>query len=384
MIKSHAIFRCLLAIAVFAGLHPAATGATLQAKVIEVESGNSLIVTNTSRPLHVRLKAVVPPDSRQPFSEAARDHLKALLLNQTVMVEYTHLSEGYLDARVFLNGTDIGSQMLRDGAAWYDRALEYTLSPADRELYSRCEQLAREEKRGLWQDTAPVSPWDFRKSQQVAKAQTDASFNSVREAKAARAESRSKSFSNTDLVGGMVGPGSVAGNPTFKEIWPNSAPGTWRALQAQAPQFTIRIPANSYQFDYPILDAQKKIAKIYYIVGDNEDAVYTVMWTSAADDGSSDMVAADDAIQGFVGGMNSYYQSKGSAIRAVASEGRLVKVGAYAGKQYTLTSGLMSGVARIITRRIGGQREMIALAVLGPGSEWVGKDFLNSLKLGAK
>ena len=384
MMKSHAIFRCLITIALFAGLHQAATAATLQAKVIEVESGNSLIVTNTSRPVHVRLKAVAPPESGQPFSDAAREHLKALLLNQTVVVEYTHLANGYLEARVFLNGTDIGSQMLRDGAAWYDRSLEYTLSSADREAYARCEQLAREEKRGLWQDSAAVAPWDFRKSQQIAKTQSEASFNSVREAKAARAERRLNAFSNTDMLGGVVGPGSIAGNPSIKELWPNSASGAWHALEAQTPRFTIRIPANSYQFDYPILDAQKKIAKIYYIVGDDEDAVYTVMWTSAADDDSTDTAAADNAIQGFVSGMNSYYQSKGSSVRAVVSDGRLVQVGSYAGKQYTLTSGLMSGVARVITRRVGGQREMIALAVLGPGSEWVGKDFMNSLKLGAK
>jgi endonuclease YncB( thermonuclease family) len=384
MMKSRAMFRCLLAIAVFVGLHQAATAATLEARVIEVESGNSLTVTNTSRPVHVRLKAVAPPESRQPFSEAARDHLKALLLNQTVVVEYTHLAEGYLEARVFLNGTDIGSQMLRDGAAWYDRSLEYTLSPADREVYARCEQLARDEKRGLWQDSAAVAPWEFRKSQQVTKTETAVSFNSVREMKAAREKSRLKSFSTTDLMGGMVGPGSIAGNPSIKELWPNSAPGSWRALKANAPQFTISIPGNSYQFDYPILDAQKKITNIYYIIGDNEDAVYTVMWTSAADDGATDSAAADDAIQGFVRGMNSYYQSKGSAVRAVANEGRPVKIGSYAGKQYTLTSGVMSGVARIITRRVGDQREMIAMAVLGPGSEWVGKEFLNSLKLAAK
>jgi endonuclease YncB( thermonuclease family) len=384
MMKSRAIFRCLLAIAVFVCLHQAATAATLQAKVIEIESGNSLIVTNINRPLHVRLKAVAPPEGRQPFSEAARDHLKALILNQTVVVEYTHLTDGYLEARVFLNGTDVGSQMLRDGAAWYDRSLEYTLSATDREIYSRCEQLAREEKRGLWQDSAAVAPWDFRKSQQVTKAQTQVSFNSVREAISARAESRTKSLSNTDLMGGMVGPGSIAGNPVFQEIWPNSAPGSWHVFQGQAPHFTIRIPGNSYQFDYPILDVQKKISRINYILGDNEDAVYTVMWASATDDGSTDAATADDAIQGFVGGMNAHYQSKGISVRAVASEGRLVKVGSYAGKQYTLSAGLMSGVARIITRRVGDQREVIAMAVLGPGSEWVGVDFLNSLKLASK
>ena len=91
-----------------------ASAATLQAKVVEVQSGNTLVVSNINRPIRIRLKAIVPPENGQPFSEAAREHLKVLVFNRTVTVEYTHLAEGFLEAKVFVNGIDIGSQMLRD------------------------------------------------------------------------------------------------------------------------------------------------------------------------------------------------------------------------------------------------------------------------------
>src|SRR5258708_34052457 len=83
-----------------------AGAATLQAKVVQVESGNSLVVSNINRPLRIRLKAVAPPESGQAFSEAARDHLKALVLDQAVFVEYTHLAGGSLEQKVILTGVD--------------------------------------------------------------------------------------------------------------------------------------------------------------------------------------------------------------------------------------------------------------------------------------
>ena len=96
-------------------LGTSAGAATLNAKVTQVESGNTVIVSNINRPLRVRLKAIAPPESSQPFSEASREHLKALIFNKAVAVEYTNMSDGYLDARIYLDGIDIGSQMLRDG-----------------------------------------------------------------------------------------------------------------------------------------------------------------------------------------------------------------------------------------------------------------------------
>jgi endonuclease YncB( thermonuclease family) len=382
--KSHALVRSLFVIVAFFCLQTAVTAATLHAKVIEVESGNMLVVTNINRPLRIRLKAVAPPEARQPFSEAARDHLKSLVLDKTVVIEYTHMSQGHLEARVFLNGVDVGSQMLRDGAAWYDRSLEYTLSTADRDIYARCEQMAREEKRGLWQDPAPVAPWEFRKAQQVTKSQSQESFNSVRAALTARSANRHKSFSNTDLLGGAVGPGSEAGNPTLKQVWPNSAPGAWHTFQGKSPRFWIRFPGDSMQFEYPILDSEKKIVNINYMIGSSEEAIYSLMWMSGANDHETDISIADSTIQAFMDGMNSYFKSKGINVRATYSPGRFVKVGEYSGKEYTMTAGIISGAGRVLSRQIGDQREIIAISALGPGADWKSGGFLNSLRLPKK
>src|SRR2546425_5786778 len=75
--------------------------ATLQAKVVEVQSGNTIVVSNINRPIRIRLKAVVPPENGQPFSEAAREHLKLLVFNKTATVEYTHLAEGFQRSRSY-------------------------------------------------------------------------------------------------------------------------------------------------------------------------------------------------------------------------------------------------------------------------------------------
>src|ERR1041385_1965185 len=158
-------FRFLIVLSLLLGLAAAASAATLQAKVIEVRSGNTIIVHNINRPVSVRLKETEPPEVGQPFNDSARDHLKALILDKPVTVEFTHFTDTYLDARVFFNNVDIGSQMLRDGVAWYDHALDYELTQADRDLYAQCETAARAEKRGLWQDAAALAPWEYRRLQ---------------------------------------------------------------------------------------------------------------------------------------------------------------------------------------------------------------------------
>jgi endonuclease YncB( thermonuclease family) len=167
------VTRLFTALAVLILSGAAATAATLQAKVVEVPTGNTLVVSNTNRSVRVRLKSIAPPETGQPLSDAARDHLRALVLDQAVLVDYTHLVDGYLEARVFLNSVDIGSQMLRDGVAWYDHATDYELTETDQKLYAQCEQVARAEKRGLWHDESPLAPWEYRRIQKLRLRNSD-------------------------------------------------------------------------------------------------------------------------------------------------------------------------------------------------------------------
>ena len=88
------VARVLLTLCALVSITAVAQAATLQAKVTEVPSGNTIVVSNINRPLKVRLKGIAPPEVGQRFADAAREHLKALVFDKAVFVEYTDLSDG--------------------------------------------------------------------------------------------------------------------------------------------------------------------------------------------------------------------------------------------------------------------------------------------------
>src|ERR1043165_2073507 len=142
-----------------------AAAATLFGRVIEVNDGDVITVFNLNRPVRIKLLAVDAPEKDQPFGEVARKHLSELVYDKSVSVEYSGIaSDGSLVGRVTLNSVDVGAQMIRDGAAWFDARNQDRLSAADREVYQQSELAARNEKRGLWQAENPIAPWEFVKA----------------------------------------------------------------------------------------------------------------------------------------------------------------------------------------------------------------------------
>src|SRR5215203_6082462 len=109
------------AIAVFCSVSADVKAASLFGRVIEINSGDVITVFNLNRPVRVKLLGVDAPEMRQEFGEVAKKHLSDLVLDKSVLVEYAGISaDGSLAGRVLLNATDIGAQMIRDGAAWVD------------------------------------------------------------------------------------------------------------------------------------------------------------------------------------------------------------------------------------------------------------------------
>ena len=357
-----------------------ASAATLQAKVVEVESGNTIVVSNINRPLRIRLKAIVPPEVGQPFSEIAREHLKALVLNKTVVVDYTHLADGYLEARVILNGIDIGSQMLRDGVAWFNHATDYELNEIDRDIYAKCEEAARVEKRGLWEDQSPVAPWEFRKAQ-LAKLNGIVSEPSFRQSQARKQRAR-QNFSNDDLLGAVVGPGSMAGQPNLRPIATNGSPDRWTRFDSETEHFSILIPSNAVEGSYSGMDTDGSPAAFHYLGAGNDQAFYVLLSAKGPNGKFTDASTADRVIRGFIGGMNRESERAGSNAAVTTRFVRDLRVGGYAGKQYSLSADGFSGVVRVLSKQVGDQRELFMLFVLTrPGSESFGDQFLNSFKI---
>ena len=148
----------------------AAEGASLYGKVIQVNSGDVITITNLNRPVRVKLLGVDAPELDQAFGDVAKKHLSDLVFDKGVLVYYAGIAaDKSLTGRVLLNDADIGAQMIRDGAAWCDLQNIDRLAASEREVYQQSEQAARSERRGLWQAENPTAPWEFVKAEQLKK-----------------------------------------------------------------------------------------------------------------------------------------------------------------------------------------------------------------------
>ena len=69
---------------------------------------------------------------------------------------------GRVVGKVVVEGRDVGLAMVREGCAWWYRKYAEEQSAVDQALYGAAELAARGAKRGLWRESEPVSPWDYR------------------------------------------------------------------------------------------------------------------------------------------------------------------------------------------------------------------------------
>jgi hypothetical protein len=182
----------------------------------------------------------------------------------------------------------------------------------------------------------------------------------------------------------MVAPGSIAGNPSSRQISPNSVPGEWVSYQPTSRRFSVRVPGNSYEYVYPVLDSDKKIVNINYVVGsDDGGSLYVMMWTRGTNDGHTDASVAANTIRGLLDGINKNLERMGQSLRATAGPGRDMKLGDFSGKQYRLGLGSLSAFVRVFSKQVADQREVFMVGAFAePGAE-PSIQFLNSLKLGA-
>jgi len=378
----HSTFRFLAVLSLLLGLAAATAAASLQAKVIEVQSGNVLVVTNINRPLSVRLKAIAPPEVGQPFNEVARDHLKALVLDKTVTLEFTHFADNYLEARVFFNNIDIGSQMLRDGVAWYDHALDYELKPDDRDLYAQCEAAARAEKRGLWQDSAALSPWEYRRllSERLSRVADPGPIGILSQPRKPKMRT---SLSNDDVVKLVMRPGgSSSGLSSIHPIVQNGDAERWVKYTSSAGHFSVTLPSNAVEGSDIIPDpANGGSLTINFVTGGSNVGIYLAASAKGPNGSGTDESARDQFIRGLISGMNYGAAQDGHAMVDLKPE-RAVNIGGYAGMQYRLIGAGIVGSARVFTKQVGDQRELFLLMTLSrPDSEDLSTQFIRSFAL---
>jgi endonuclease YncB( thermonuclease family) len=128
-----------------------------EGKVVEVIDGDSIVVLQENRRVHVQLAAIDCPEMNQPWGEKARQLTAYLTFgNQVIVWPAYEDSDGQYFAFVFTEDINLNKALLRAGLAWHYR--KYSRDP----LLTALEMEARAAKKGLWSDPKPVAPWEFR------------------------------------------------------------------------------------------------------------------------------------------------------------------------------------------------------------------------------
>lgn len=148
---------------------------TQKGRVTKVTDGDTVVIqpTEGGQFYKCRLYGIDAPETRhgrkagQPYGDEASKELKRLSLGQTVDVTLTGQKTYNREVcRIEKDGVDINLEMVKLGYAW--AYVQYLKRP-HASTYIDAEREARSNKLGLWHDSNPTPPWEFRKMQKKRK-----------------------------------------------------------------------------------------------------------------------------------------------------------------------------------------------------------------------
>lgn len=367
------LFRLLFLLALLLSFYTQGSASTLQGKVVDVPDGERITVISANQPITIKLIGIAAPEKNQPFADVATQHLSQLVTGKFVVVQARRLEpDGTLLGQVMLNDVDLGAQMVRDGVAWYNKLEAGDLSEQDRAAYLRCEQAARSEARGIWQDAAPIEPWEFRR-QQNARRSIEASPLTML-AKSSSTDGRS--LLRDDLFS------AASGNSPLANRRHGGSDTGWKTLAPRGSRFSVLVPANAYDAGSTFPTQNGKMADVNFCIGQRGKFSYVVFWGVGPIPDMLDDQVADDTAKGLVSGLELARNKYEGDVKFVVKRQRPVKLGPYVGWQYTIAGPQTVGVIRIFTRRRGQERELYVLGVLnGTESDPQVLEFLGSLTI---
>ena len=145
-------------------------------RAVSIDDGDTFVFVPTSpdgrdlRRYRVRLHGVDAPELLQSHGWTARSALAALLRDALVNVDcYKRDARGRAVCRVHVESERVGSgaldlelALLEAGHAWHYVAYAREQTALERERYAEAMARAQVARRGLWQEDAPLAPWQCR------------------------------------------------------------------------------------------------------------------------------------------------------------------------------------------------------------------------------
>ena len=156
----------------------ALSGSFYLAQVTRVADGDTITVRNRDGAIHkIRMHAIDSPELKQAGGEQARTWLIEQVMNRDVKIVVNNtdryqrqvakvvLPVAGCEQRLCDGEVDVNLQAIAAGHAWWYREYSRSQSSQDRVLYEAAEEKARNARKGLWRQTAPLAPLQWRTEQ---------------------------------------------------------------------------------------------------------------------------------------------------------------------------------------------------------------------------
>jgi endonuclease YncB( thermonuclease family) len=130
----------------------------IEGRVVSIADGDTItVLTSDKKQIKTRLDSIDAPEKKMLFGNVAKKAFSDLVYNKQVILE-THKTDRYKRkvAIVWLDGKPVNLEMVNLGMAWVYR--KYARDPA----YYAAETVAKANKLGLWSQSDPQPPWEFR------------------------------------------------------------------------------------------------------------------------------------------------------------------------------------------------------------------------------
>lgn len=145
-----------------------------EGKCVGVSDGDTITVMKDGRAVKVRLDGVDCPEGHQAFGSRAKQFVASKTFRKILTVRVkTRDRYNRIVGRVYIEKEDLTDEIIKSGMGWH-----YKKYNGERKL-AESENRARALKVGLWRDSNPTPPWDFRRGKTNSKNLNSSSSSSV-------------------------------------------------------------------------------------------------------------------------------------------------------------------------------------------------------------
>ena len=136
----------------------------IDGRVVSVADGDTLTILDAEFQQHkVRLAGIDAPEKAMPFGQVSKQKLAEICFEKQAEITIVNIDRyGRTVGDVVCDGVHANEEMVKGGYAWvyrhYDRGFE---------AFYPLEQEAKDAKLGLWSDSEPTPPWEWRRAHRL-------------------------------------------------------------------------------------------------------------------------------------------------------------------------------------------------------------------------